>query len=78
MKSDPPAECKELGSVSGNGSLENAKIYMRNDAAAMGGNYVRWETVESNGTTASGASGTAYKCPEPTATTTSAQVPAGR
>lgn len=65
MKSDPPAECEEVGSVSASGykcfggDEACAKDSMRNDAADMGANYVRYETYNPN----SGGSGTAYRCP---------------
>ena len=62
QKNDPPNNCKELGAVKGDpgfgGDTETAKNDMRNQAAALGSNYVRWETVSEVYVT-----GTAYKCP---------------
>lgn len=65
MKADPPAGCKELGSVDGShnyvGRANEAasKNVLRNRAADLGANYVRMETVSSAGIIA----GTAYQCP---------------
>jgi hypothetical protein len=59
---DPPSGCRELGDVRGDGSLENAKIRMRNQAGELGANYIRWETVAGHGTVANGVTGTAYSC----------------
>ena len=64
MKSDPPPNCNEVGSVEGRGlgpdHVEKAKNVMRNHAAERGGNYVRMETLDTdNGY----ATGTAYHCP---------------
>jgi hypothetical protein len=60
---DPAASCVEVGSVSsykiGPNFQEHLKNDLRNDAAAKGGNYLRIETLTSDGN----ASGTAYKCP---------------
>ena len=67
MKSDPPPGCEEIGGVaSDNGILgcggvpfatiattEGRKNCMRNKAASMGANYLRYETE---------TSATAYKC----------------
>ena len=67
MKADPPANCQELGTVSGHGgfeaSIEKAKNRMRNEAAEMGANYVRWEVVSSSNPGNVSVTGTAYKCP---------------
>jgi hypothetical protein len=68
MKSDPPADCQEIGPVEGHGNavgrstFDNSKIDMRNEAGTQGANYVRLETVDAQfGST----KGTAFKCPEP-------------
>lgn len=68
MKSDAPSDCKELGAVRGEAQLweteEAAKNRMRNNAAKMGANYVRMETVEKNSDTGFRLyTGTAYNCP---------------
>ena len=72
MKGDAPAGCTELGDVSGHGSgmgddaLVSAKNDVRNNAAAMGANYVRWETAmedhDGDRPTGTRIHGTAYKC----------------
>ena len=60
MKADPPAGCKELGVVLGkHGDSDSQQAEMRNKAAEMGANYVRWDAVQF-----SGSSGTAYACPQ--------------
>jgi hypothetical protein len=57
-ESDPPAECTEVGGVeTRSGDATESNNEMRNKAADMGANYVRWDTASS-----SGSSGTAYKC----------------
>lgn len=62
-KGDPAPGCVEVGYVSGYaigpGFQERLMIGMRNDAAAKGGNYVRLDSLMSNGN----ASGTAFRCP---------------
>ncbi len=62
MKNDPPPACQELGSVSGYligpNYQERLKNKLRNDAAGQGGNYVRLETLTSDGN----ASGSVFKC----------------
>lgn len=62
MKGDPPPGCEELGPVHGSGfmsgNVDDAKNDMRNKAAALGGNYLRLETI----TGATQLSGTAYRC----------------
>ena len=61
MKSDPPGNCTEIGTVTGSssvGNVEKAKTKMRNNAAEKGANYVRFETF--NGVT---VGGTAFRCP---------------
>ncbi len=71
MKSDPPSECQELGEVRGRATasggaldpaatLEQSKNALRNKAAEMGANYVRWEAGDSVGGV---VTGTAYRCP---------------
>ncbi len=69
MKGDPPAGCKELGSVTGSSgftavgsknNVDKAKADMREKAAKMGANFVRFEAIGVNAVT---VSGTAYKCP---------------
>lgn len=67
MKSDPAAECTELGDLSsygngvGQGAIDDAKLRLRNKAAEMGANFVRMETVNFETAT---VGGTAFKCPE--------------
>jgi len=63
MKSDPAPECVELGSALGDGccGIQMAQNNMRNKAAQLGANYVRWDTVDGVGNLA----GTAYRCPVP-------------
>lgn len=61
MKADPPQGCREVGTVTGAGSAENAKIRMRNQAGELGANYVRWDTVSGDATS---VSGTAFACPD--------------
>jgi len=64
MKNDPPPGCAEVGGVSGYtvgpNYQERVKNKLRNDAADRGANYVRLETLTSDGN----ASGTAFKCPD--------------
>jgi hypothetical protein len=60
MKSDPPIGCQEVGPLTARGN--EPRINIRNDAAKLGANYVRLETISNYGAQ---ASGTAYKCPEP-------------
>jgi len=59
MKSDPPAGCREVGSVAGRGDDEQRKVSLRNGAASKGGNYVRMETFDAATET---ATGTAFRC----------------
>lgn len=65
MKSDPPSECTEVGGVDGrSGSEDTAKNDMRNKAAELGANYVRYEsTGYPNFGWGRTVNGTAYKCP---------------
>lgn len=64
MKADPPQSCAEVGGVSGYkvgpDYQDRLKNGLRNDAAEKGANYVRLETLTSDGN----ASGTAYRCPD--------------
>ncbi|MBI5544862.1 MAG: hypothetical protein HY901_13310 [Deltaproteobacteria bacterium] len=64
VKADPPAECAEVGGVSayriGPDYHDKLKNSLRNDAASKGANYVRLESLTSDGN----AAGTAYRCPE--------------
>lgn len=74
MKADPPAECKELGQVTGRSvsggaadpatSLENSKNDARNKAGDLGANYLRWEASDGAGGV---VTGTAFQCPDATA-----------
>jgi hypothetical protein len=65
MKADPPQGCREIGNVDGtynfvgSASEGDSKNVMRNRAAELGANYVRWESVSPNGMVA----GTAFQCP---------------
>ena len=63
MKADPPADCTEVGVVSGHAvgpdHRTKSRNKLRNEAAEKGGNYVRLETVAADG----GEMGTAFKCP---------------
>lgn len=59
MKSDPPAECKELGTVNASGDWcrgECQKKKLRKKTAKMGGNYIR---LDGDGYLL----GTSFKCP---------------
>jgi len=64
MKSDPPAVCREKGSVSGHAGVATpsastwARNDLRNQAANAGANYVRLESISGRG-----EQGTAYLCP---------------
>ncbi len=67
MKADPDDQCEEIGGVEGAAAAYEkdyaAKVRMRNNAAKLGANYVRMETVER--ISESGPrkyTGTAYKC----------------
>jgi hypothetical protein len=77
MKADPPPTCTEVGSVSGYkvgpNYQDRLKNDLRNDAADKGANYVRLETLTSDGN----ASGTAFRCPDQ-ATASTAPAPSGR
>ena len=59
MKSDPPPDCREVGSVAARGDDEEIKVGMRHAAAKKGGNYVRMEAF--NPLTSTGT-GTAFRC----------------
>ena len=60
VKANPAADCREVGVVTGeHGGAESQQAEMRNSAAKMGANYVRWEAD-----TAAGSRGTAYACPK--------------
>jgi hypothetical protein len=61
IKSDPPANCKEIGVVVGsnnNGNPEYMNNDLRNNAAEKGANVVRLDTAY-----LTKISGTAFKCP---------------
>jgi hypothetical protein len=60
-KSDPPAACNEVGSVSARTAydLDGAKNMLRNDAAEKGGNYVRLDSMRGE----YHLTGTAFTCP---------------
>jgi hypothetical protein len=71
VKSDPAAECEELGFVKGDqtgygcsGGMEAAQADLRNKAAAMGANFVRMDvaTMQEGGPVCE-VTGTAFKCP---------------
>jgi hypothetical protein len=74
VKTPPPATCKELGNLTGeapNGAdaVRQAKADLREKAAQMGANYVRWETSEiSEEPARTTINGTAYLCPDTRAT----------
>lgn len=63
MKADPPPQCQEVRGVSayqvGPDYQDHLKNALRNEAAENGANYVRLETLTSDGN----ASGTAFACP---------------
>jgi hypothetical protein len=60
VKADAPADCREVGVVTGeHGDPESQQAEMRNTAAKLGANYVRWEAD-----TPAGSRGTAYACPK--------------
>lgn len=89
MKTAPPSACKEIGDLVGeapNGpdGESKAKKNLREKAAQMGGNYVRWDALQiSEDPPRTTVSGTAYLCPaagspaEPSAPAESA-VPAAK
>jgi hypothetical protein len=68
---DPPAECKEIGDISGSptqGRLDIGKINLRNKAAEIGATHVRLdqaiqEVIPALGGGPLRVNGTAYKCP---------------
>jgi hypothetical protein len=66
---DPPSACKELGDLVGEASNgpsaeSRAKTNLREKAAQMGANYVRWETLQiSEDPPRTTIQGTAYLCP---------------
>ena len=67
-KEEPAAGCTEIGTVTGQGNvddIERAKNEMRNHAANLGANYVRWDTHSASGSKGilQTLSGTAFKCP---------------
>jgi hypothetical protein len=76
MKHDPPQRCTEVGIVSGYkvgpNYLDRLKNGLRNDAADKGANYVRLETLTSNGN----ASGTAFRCPDQPGAALDSRLPA--
>lgn len=88
VKTQPPSTCKELGDIVGeapNGpdAESKAKKSLREKAAQMGGNYVRWDTLQiSEDSARTTITGTAYLCPaagstaEPSAPAGSASPPA--
>jgi hypothetical protein len=69
VKTVPPSTCKELGDLVGeapNGpdAESKAKKNLREKAAQMGGNYVRWDTLQiSEDPPRTTITGTAYLCP---------------
>jgi hypothetical protein len=59
-KADAPRKCRELGVVaSEDEELLIAQNKLRNSAAEMGGNYVRWDHIKPGYM----LSGTAFECP---------------
>jgi hypothetical protein len=69
LKTAPPSACKELGNLTGEaangeGAERLAKANLREKAARMGANYVRWETIEiSEEPARTTINGVAYFCP---------------
>jgi hypothetical protein len=69
VQTEPPSACKDLGNLTGeapNGAdaQRKAKANLRETAARMGANYVRWETFEiSEEPPRTTINGTAYLCP---------------
>ncbi len=69
VKTEPPTECKELGDIvgeapNGPGAESRSKMNLREKAAQMGANYVRWETFQiSEDPPRTTINGTAYLCP---------------
>jgi hypothetical protein len=58
-KADAPRKCREVGTVSAEDEqLRIAQNKMRNAAAELGGNYVRWDHVKPGYI----VSGTAFEC----------------
>jgi len=71
VRTAPPGACKELGDLMGeapNGpdGESKAKKDLREKAAQMGGNYVRWDALQiSEDPPRTTVSGTAYLCSAP-------------
>jgi hypothetical protein len=69
VKTEPPSACKELGDLvgeasNGPGAESKAKTNLREKAAQMGANYVRWEKFQiSEDPPRTTINGTAYLCP---------------
>jgi hypothetical protein len=64
QKADAPPSCREIGAVEGKApghGPSEAKVDMRNKAARMGANYVRYEAIGQYGIS---VLGTAYGCPD--------------
>jgi hypothetical protein len=58
-KADAPRKCRELGTVSSDDEeLHIAQNKLRNAAAELGGNYVRWDHVKPG----YALSGTVFEC----------------
>jgi hypothetical protein len=82
MRTEPPRTCQEVGDLVGeapNGpSAESkAKTNLREKAAQMGANYVRWETFEiSEDPPRTTVHGTAYLCPATSGSAAEATSPA--
>jgi hypothetical protein len=83
VKAEPPSACKELGDLvgeapNGPGAESKAKTNLREKAAQMGANYVRWETFQiSEDPPRTTINGTAYLCPAAAGSPAESASPAG-
>ena len=70
VKSEMWAECRQLGTVSGDGMgadpMTAGTVDLRNRAASMGADFVRFSNATPNGPAAVKISGMAYRCPRNT------------
>jgi hypothetical protein len=69
VKTEPPNTCKEVGNLVGDapngpGAESKAKRHLREKAAQMGADYVRWDALQiSEDPPRTTITGTAYLCP---------------
>ena len=65
MKNDPPTTCRTVGDVQADGDdMNEAKAYLREEAAEKGANYIRLDAVDLSRGNAIVA-GTAFNCQKP-------------